>query len=385
MQPSDQQPAATERDAAVATPATATTYASDDDRWAAVQVRDRAADGHFFYSVMTTGVYCRPSCAARPALHKNVAFHATPADAERAGFRPCKRCRPDQASLAEHQASLIADACRRIEAAAMAGEDAPSLDTLADAAHISRYHFHRLFRKTTGVTPKAYATLHRTQQVKQRLSAGSSVTDAIYDAGYNASSRFYEHAQRALGMKPSDYREGGRGQAIRFAIAQCSLGAVIVAATDRGVTAIEFGDDAQALLDGLQDRFPKARLEGGNEDFEILVAQVIGVIEAQPGGLIELPLDVRGTVFQQRVWRALRDIPVGSVASYAEIAERVGNPRAARAVAKACAANPTAIAIPCHRVVKSDGAIAGYRWGVTRKTELLVREGARHGAERAAA
>ena len=345
----------------------ATTVA--DPRWAAVQARDVRADGSFFYSVKTTGVYCRPSCAARPARPENVAFHASAADAERAGFRPCKRCKPDQPSLAEQHAALVTAACRLIEQA----ETTPTLEQLARPTGLSPFHFHRVFKAVTGVTPKQYATAHRSRRVRNELERGASVTAAIFDAGYNASSRFYETANQVLGMTPSSYRAGGADSEIRFAIGECSLGAILVAQSERGVCAILLGDDPDALARDLQDRFPKARLIGGDHDYERLVAQVVGFIEAPAIGL-DLPLDVRGTAFQQRVWRALREIPAGSTVSYGEIARRIGSPRATRAVAQACASNLLAVAIPCHRVVRNDGGLSGYRWGVQRKRALLERE-----------
>ena len=346
-------------------------YASEAARWAAVTSRDAAADGVFFYSVRSTGVYCRPSCAARPAKRENVAFHASCAAAEAAGFRPCKRCKPDQPPLAEQRAALVARACRLIEA----GEEMPDLDELARTVGMSRYHFQRVFKAVTGVTPRAYAQAQRAARVRTQLAKGGSVTEAIYDAGFNSSGRFYAQSDAVLGMRPSDYRAGGAGEEIRFAVGQCSLGAILVAATAKGVCAILMDDDPEALLHDLQDRFPKAKLVGGDAQFEQWMARVVGLIETPAQGA-DLPLDVRGTAFQQRVWEALRAIPPGSTASYAEIAARIGAPKAVRAVAQACAANALAVAIPCHRVVKSDGALSGYRWGVARKRELLDREAA---------
>jgi AraC family transcriptional regulator of adaptative response/methylated-DNA-[protein]-cysteine methyltransferase len=269
-------------------------------------------------------------------------------------------------------AALVAQACRRIEAA----EQPPSLDDLAQQAGLSPFHFHRVFKAATGLTPKAYADAHRARAVRAGLAGGKrSVTDAIFDAGFNANSRFYEQADAMLGMTPSQYRAGGVDARIEFAIGESSLGAILVARSTRGVCAISLGDDAGALLRELQDRFPRAELVGGDAGFERLVAQVVGLIE-QPNIGIDLPLDVRGTAFQQRVWQALRQIPPGETASYAEIARRIGRPKAVRAVAQACAGNTLAVAIPCHRVVRSDGAVSGYRWGVERKRELLLREGA---------
>ena len=345
-------------------------YASDEQRWAAVQRRDGGADGAFYYSVRSTGVYCRPSCAARPALRRNVAFHASREEAEQAGFRPCLRCKPDQPPLAERQAELVARACRIIEAAI----DAPDLDSLAAACGVSRFHFHRLFKAHTGITPKAYAAAERNRRLQGGLAAAPSVTEAIYAAGYNSSGRFYATSSQVLGMTPTSYRAGGSGAAIRFAIGACSLGAILVAATDKGICAILMGDDPDLLVRDLQDRFPNAELRGAEADFEATVAKVVGLVEAPALGL-DLPLDVRGTAFQQRVWQALREIPCGQTVSYGELAARLGLPAGARAIAGACAANPVAVAIPCHRVVRNDGSISGYRWGVERKHALLAREG----------
>jgi len=340
-----------------------------DPRWAAVAARDASADGRFFYSVRTTGVYCRPSCAARAARPENVTFHTTTADAERAGFRPCKRCKPDQPARAEQHAAKVADLCRFIESA----EEAPTLDQLAERAGLSSYHLHRIFKEVTGLTPKAYAAAHRAKRVREELARSGTVTDAIYDAGYNSNGRFYADANEMLGMTPTNWRAGGTNTDIRFAIGQCALGAILVAQSELGVCAIALGDDPDALARDLQDQFPQARLIGGDPAFEQLVAKVVGFVEA-PGLGLDLPLDVRGTAFQQRVWQALREIPAGATASYTEIARRIGSPKSVRAVAQACGANALAVAIPCHRVVRSDGSLSGYRWGVERKSALLERE-----------
>jgi AraC family transcriptional regulator of adaptative response/methylated-DNA-[protein]-cysteine methyltransferase len=344
-------------------------FSADEERWQAVVRRDRAADGLFYYSVRSTGVYCRPSCAARLARRENVQFHATCADAEKAGFRPCKRCRPNEAALTDRQAAAVATACRAMEEA----EQMPSLDELAQAAGMSRFHFHRVFKALTGVTPKAYADAHRRTRVRDELTHSATVTDAIYGAGFGSSGRFYNATSGLLGMTPTAFRAGGRGTAIRFAVGQCWLGSILVAATDKGVCAILLGDDAPALVRDLQDRFPEAQLIGGDQAFEQLVAKVVGFVGAPKLGL-DLPLDVRGTAFQQRVWQALRKVPAGSTVTYSELANRIGRPKAVRAVAQACASNPLAVAIPCHRVVRTDGSLSGYRWGVERKRALLERE-----------
>jgi AraC family transcriptional regulator of adaptative response/methylated-DNA-[protein]-cysteine methyltransferase len=349
----------------------AVTSAADEQRWAAVVRRDPAADGEFYYAVRTTGVYCRPSCAARLARRENVSFHLTREAAERAGFRPCKRCRPDRAALAEQHAAAVARACRAIETA----ETAPALEELAAAAGMSRFHFHRVFKAITGVTPKAYAAARRAQRVRRELPVSRSVTEAIYDAGFNSSGRFYAQSAAILGMTPTDFRAGGNRAVIRFAVGECSLGSILVAATAKGVCAILLGDDPDALVRDLQDRFPRAVLTGGDREFEAAVGKVLSFVESPAIGL-DLPLDVRGTAFQQRVWQALRAVPAGSTVSYSDLAGRIGAPKAVRAVAQACAANSIAVAIPCHRVVRNDGGLSGYRWGVERKRALLDREAA---------
>lgn len=344
-------------------------YGDDEARWVAVQRRDTGADGAFWYSVSTTGVYCRPSCGARTALRRNVGFHASCGAAEAAGFRACLRCKPDQLPLGERYAQLVARACRLIDAS----DAAPNLDSLAEASGMSRFHFHRIFKSHTGITPKAYAAARRAARIERELVQGPSVTDAIYAAGFNSSARFYAGASARLGMTPTAYRAGGHGMDIRFAIGACSLGAILVAATVVGICCILLGDDPDALARDLQDRFPAAALEGADAGFNDVIARVVGYVEA-PGLGWDLPLDVRGTVFQQRVWEALRRIPSGATVSYAELAAQIGLPSGARAIAGACAANPIALAIPCHRVVRTDGALSGYRWGVERKRTMLERE-----------
>ncbi|MCG2586296.1 bifunctional DNA-binding transcriptional regulator/O6-methylguanine-DNA methyltransferase Ada [Massilia sp. TS11] len=349
-----------------------TRYATDAARWEAVRSRDKAADGQFVYAVRSTGVYCQPSCPSRPARPENVCFYPDCAAAEAAGFRPCLRCKPQAGSQLAQQAAVVARACRLLDAA----ETEPTLAALASACDFSPYHFHRLFKQHTGLTPKAYYKGRRAARVQQELGQAASVTAAIYEAGYQSSGRFYAEAAGHLGMSPRRFRAGGSGEQIHFAIAQCSLGALLVAATAKGICAILLGDEPEPLLRDLQDRFPKAELRGAEPDFEATVAAVVGLVEAPRQGL-DLPLDVRGTAFQQRVWQALRAIPPGQTVSYAELAERVGIKDGARAVAGACAANALAVAIPCHRVVRNDGALSGYRWGVARKEALLVREGSR--------
>lgn len=342
---------------------------AEDPRWARIVARDKSADGHLWYSVSTTGIYCRASCPSRPANPKNVQLHDTLESARATGCRPCKRCNPEGLSLDAENAALVAKVCRMIEDS----EEAPSLEALAEAIGRSPSYFHRMFKAATGLTPKAYASAHRANKVRDGLVSGNTVTEAMFDAGFNSSGRFYEKSTEMLGMTPSRYRSGGAEEEIKFAVAQTTLGAILVASSERGVAAILLGDDPDALVRGLQDRFPKARLIGADRDYEVLVARVVGFVES-PGIGLDLPLDVRGTAFQQRVWQALQEIPAGETVSYAEIARRIGAPKAVRAVAGACAANNIAVAVPCHRVVRSDGALSGYAWGIDRKRELIRRE-----------
>lgn len=344
----------------------------DDPRWALVVTRDRAADGAFVYSVRTTGVYCRPSCPSRAAKPAHVRFHADADAAARAGFRACRRCRPDRPSLADEQAALVASACALIADA----EDPPSLAALARHAGLSPSRFHRVFKAVTGVTPKVYADAQRDQRLRSGLGKARSVTAAAYDAGFASSGRFYARSTSALGMTPSQYRAGGPGITIRFAIGSSSLGAALIAASSVGVCAVLLGDDPAALARDLRERFPRAILIGDDRRFASVVATIIACIETPERGCT-LPLDVRGTTFQQRVWQALRSIPAGTTATYSEVAERIGAPTAIRAVARACAANALAVVLPCHRVVRTDGSLSGYRWGVERKRALLDRERAR--------
>ncbi len=340
-----------------------------DLRWVSVLARDKTADGAFWYSVATTGIYCRPSCPSRTANPKNVVLHDTLEAARATGFRACKRCKPDGPSPDAGNAAIVAEACHLIEQA----EEIPSLAELADAVKLSPGYFHRLFKSVTGLTPRGYAVGYRAGRVRRELDKDQSVTAAIYDAGFNSSGRFYEQSTGLLGMTPTRYRAGGVNEEIRFAIGASSLGAILVASSEKGVASILIGDDPNALAKDLQDRFPRARLVGGDRDYERLVAQVVGLVEAPRLGL-DLPLDIRGTAFQRRVWQALREIPSGRTVSYTELAAKIGLPKASRAVAGACAANNIAIAIPCHRVVRNDGARSGYAWGVERKRLLLSRE-----------
>jgi AraC family transcriptional regulator of adaptative response/methylated-DNA-[protein]-cysteine methyltransferase len=334
--------------------------------WAAVIRRDPEADGRFYYSVLTTGVYCRPSCAARRPRRENVAFHRDTAAAERAGFRPCKRCKPDQPPAAQRKQALVERICRLIEQA----EESPSLATLADAAGMSPFTLQRTFKSVVGVTPKAYASAQRARRLREGLRRGDTVTSALYGAGFGSSGRLHAQADKLLGMRPSEFRAGGDTAEIRFAAGECTLGSIVVAASTKGICAILLGDDVERLIAELHDQFPAAQLLGGDPEFDQWVARTVGFVDDPRIGL-GLPLDIRGTAFQQRVWQALCDIPAGSTVSYAVVADRIGQPGAARAVARACASNRIAVAIPCHRVVRQDGGLSGYRWGVERKQALL--------------
>ena len=341
----------------------------EDPRWQAVIQRNRAFDDEFVYAVKTTGVYCRPSSPSRRPKPENVIFFSSAAEAEANGFRASKRTLQDQSSTQTRHVELIAKACRAIEQA----EAEPSLETLADMTGLSPFHFHRVFKAITGMTPKKYAQAHRAEKVRDELNTDHSVTSAIYEAGFNSSSRFYESSQKILGMKPSDFKEGGNNTDIYFAVGECFLGAILVAQSVKGICAIALGDDPNELVHNLQDRFPSANLIGNDKLYEQLVARVVGFLE-DPDKQLQLPLDIQGTAFQKRVWAALQDIPVGTTVSYTDIAKKIGSPKSVRAVANACGQNHLAVAIPCHRVVRSDGSLSGYRWGIERKLLLLEQE-----------
>ena len=340
-----------------------------DPRWAALVGRQRAADGSFWYSVRTTGVYCRPSCGARTPRPENVDFHESRQSAEDAGFRPCKRCRPDQPPLTDRQSSTVAQACRLLQTL----DATTSLAELSARFKLSPWHFQRMFKAQTGLTPRAYAAALRAGKFRESLNRGDKVIDAVYEAGFGSSRAVYEQGAALLGMSPRRYRAGGTDMTLHFAVSPCSLGQVLVAASDQGVCAILLGDAPGPLEDELRSRFPAAQLERADAGFSDTVALVVSLID-DPSAGFTLPLDVRGTAFQQRVWEALRRIPSGATTTYSELANLLGAPKAVRAVASACAANPVAVAIPCHRVVRRDGALAGYRWGLARKEALLARE-----------
>lgn len=346
-------------------------FKSSESRWQAVVDRNAAANGEFYFSVLTTGVFCKPSCGARLPNRENVDFHDTAEAAEKAGFRPCKRCKPTSGSLEQRHAALVEKICRFIENA----EEEPNLQEMAKHADMSPHHFNRVFKKVTGLTPKQYVIGRRSESLKKELSQGSNVTDAIYSAGFNAASRFYEGAKPRLGMPASSFKAGGKGIEIRYTIESCWLGFILIAASEKGICSILFGDEETALQADLKRRFPHATLEPSDSesDYKTWVSEVLSLIKEPSGGL-NLPLDIHGTAFQERVWRALQTIPAGETASYAEVAKKIGHPKASRAVAAACAANPVAVVIPCHRVVRANGDLSGYRWGTERKQHLLDME-----------
>lgn len=342
---------------------------SDARRWRQLANRDPRADGQFVFSVRSTGVYCRPSCPSRAPRRENVAFHETPQDAERAGFRPCKRCRPQGASTAELRAVRVAHACRLLETSA----ETPPLARLAQDAGLSPFHFHRQFVAEIGMTPRAFARAARARRLREQLGEARNVETAAHRAGFGSTGRVYARSAALLGMRPGVYRAGAPRVAIRYASRACSLGWVLVAATERGLCAILLGDDKHALLADLRRRFGRAELRAAGAEFRATVRQVLNLID-DPRRASQLPLDLRGSAFQARVWRALQSVPCGETRSYGEIARALDAPRAVRAVAAACAANPLAVAVPCHRALRADGDLAGYRWGLWRKRELLARE-----------
>lgn len=346
-------------------------WTTPESRWAAVLDRNPSAEGHFFYAVTTTGIFCRPTCSSRRPRPENVRFFADTAAAQAAGFRPCQRCQPTAAEP-PHTAA-IRHACGRITHA----EQEPTLADLAAEAGLSHYHFQRVFKKVVGISPKQYALQQRAARVRQQLQeTAAPITEAVYEAGFGSSSGFYGQATAVLGMKPTTYQNGAQDMRIQFATRPCYLGWVLVAATPHGICAIDLGDDPAALVAALHGRFPHAHIlaAAASAPFSAQVDEILTFLEAPQQASFNLPLDIQGTAFQRRVWQALQAIPAGQTASYGQIAAQLGQPRAMRAVAQACAANRLAIAIPCHRVVRGDGSLGGYRWGVARKALLLARE-----------
>lgn len=341
----------------------------NDARWAAISGRDKDADDAFVYAVRSTGIFCVASCPSRRPRRENVNFFASATEAVEAGYRPCLRCRPDRPDRDATMREAIIAACRRLDEA----DERIALDAIARDCGMSRSHFQRSFKSVTGTTPAAYAAAKRAERVRALMRASGTATQAAYEAGFNSASRFYAHAEAQFGMAPRAWRKGGAGETIRFAIGTSSLGDVLVGATVRGVCAILIGDDADALLRNFQDQFSKAELIGNDSSFNETLAAAIALVE-RPSMRFDLPLDIAGTLFQQKVWAALRAVPPGITLSYTELAERIGAPAAVRAVARACASNRIAVAIPCHRIVRADGDLSGYRWGIARKAELLKRE-----------
>ena len=343
-------------------------------RWNAVETRDASKDGEFFYGVLTTGVYCKPSCASRRPLRKNVRFYATTAEAERDGLRACRRCKPNVAAKRDAVDVRIRNACELI---AKNADQPLSLKQIASAVGMSAFHFQRTFKASIGLTPKEFHEAERVKKLKSGLKTGGSVTDAIYDAGFGSSSRVYERADTRLGMTPLQYRQGGRGLVISHATSKTPLGLLMIGATDRGICFIQFGDSEKKLGQQLVAEYPEAShapmAKGQAATFDAWMRALAAYLEGSAVSL-DLPLDVRGTAFQMRVWRYLQTIPHGDVQSYTEVARGIGQPRAVRAVAQACASNTIALAIPCHRVIRGNGELGGYRWGLARKRALIDRE-----------
>lgn len=344
-------------------------YATEDERWQAVVERDPHADGSFFMGVTSTGVYCRPGCKSRLPRREHVRFFDSQDAAEQAGFRACKRCNPRREGTSTPQQAAILRACVLLDRA----EEPMTLAELAAAVGLSPYYFQRLFKERVGITPKQYSLQKRSERVRSRLRDDGRITDAIFEAGYNSTSRFYSQAGASLGMKPTTFKQGGDGLRLNYAIVESYLGWTLVAASDMGICAIDFGDAPEALEARLAQRFSGAVLFKNSVEFTAWVTEVVSFLRSPERGL-DLPLDVQGTAFQRKVWQALRSIPAGDTASYADVAERIGSPKAVRAVAQACAANRIAVAIPCHRVIRSDGELGGYRWGLERKRKLLELE-----------
>ena len=351
----------------------AITTLDDDARYRGVVGRDGSLDGLFWYGVRTTGVFCKPSCGARVPKRENVSYFGAVADAIAAGFRACKRCRPTTIDVSVH-VEVITSVCRWIDEAIALDAPVPSLHRLAQRTGFSPFHLHRIFKTSIGVTPRAYGAGIRARRMQERLAGGDTVSEAIVNAGYSSSSRFYEGAVQRMGMTAGRAQRGGLGETVRFAVGETSLGSMLVAATDKGVCSIQFGDDPDDLVHALERRFPSAELIGDDENFARVVSTVVAFVEAPRTGL-DLPLDIRGTAFQERVWLALTAIPAGRTMTYTQLAAAIGQPTAVRAVASACAANEIAMAIPCHRIIRASGGLSGYRWGVERKSDILQREG----------
>jgi AraC family transcriptional regulator, regulatory protein of adaptative response / methylated-DNA-[protein]-cysteine methyltransferase len=338
--------------------------------WRAIQTRDAEYDGIFWYGVRSTGVFCRPACSSRQPKRENVIFFALPEAARQAGFRACLRCRPDDLRLRDPQAELVESVCRFID---LNLEEQPNLERIGQEVKVSQFHLQRVFKKLMGITPRQYAEARRAQKFKDRIKSGQSVTGAMYEAGYGSSSRLYEKASAQLGMTPATYGKGGAGMKINYAIVECPLGRLLVAATGRGICSVTLGDRAEELRENLRAEYPRAEIEPDETRLHAQVQTLLAYLEGEMPHP-DLPLDAQGTAFQKRVWEELRRIPAGDTASYGEIARRIGQPTATRAVARACATNPVALVTPCHRVIRENGELGGYRWGIARKRRLLEME-----------
>lgn len=343
--------------------------AQDRYKWTAIVQRNKEADGYFFYGVKTTKIFCRPGCSSRLPKIDNVVFFDTTEKAKESGYRPCKRCNPEDQDPNKNLRNKIIKLCQEIEKA----EIEPSLEHLAKLVHLSPSYLQRLFKDIVGVTPKEYAVSNKMKQFKINLKENDSITSAIYESGFTSSSRAYEKLSDRMGMTPSSFKSGGKGVQIKYGIASCSLGWVLVGKTGKGICCIELGDSPDQLQELVQKDFPNADLKESSDEFSNLLQDVVNLIE-HPNKKIDLPLDFQGTAFQEKVWKALMKIQSGQTMSYSELADKIGNPKAVRAVAKACTSNKIAVAIPCHRVVKKNGNINGYKWGIQRKKKLLERE-----------
>ena len=364
------------------------TSAANEKRWQSVQMRDRGADGAFVYAVRSTGIYCRPSCASRKPRREQVEFFSLPAAAEQRGFRACLRCRPRLARLRDPRTAAVANVCREIEAqidadgAKTANGDASetrlTLRTLSSTAGMSAHQLERAFRSVMGISPRQYADARRMRRLKSRLRKGDDVTTALYDAGFGSSSRLYERAPAQLGMTPATYRQGGAGMKIHYTIVSSPLGRLLVGATERGISALYLGKDDGPLESSLRKEYPRAEIRRDRNGLEGWVGKILAHLRGREPNL-DLPTDVQATAFQRRVWEELRKIPYGATRTYSQVARAMGKPKAIRAVARACATNPVSVVVPCHRVVREDGNLAGYRWGLERKQALLEQESAERG------
>ncbi len=355
---------------------------SDERCWDALTARNAERDGQFYFGVMTTGVYCRPSCPAKQPLRKNVRFYESPGDAERDGLRPCKRCHPLAGRADEASVTKVREVCAYIQEHCESG-DAVTLETLADIAGWSPFHLHRTFKAVLGITPKQLLDACRVSALKSKLRKGGTVTEAVYEAGFGSSSRVYENVDKNLGMTPVQYREGGKDVGISYAFAKTPLGLLLAAATDRGLCFVQFGDSVDELMKELKSEYPQAKITESvarKEEMAKWMAALTDYLQGEPA-VLNFPIDVKASVFQLKVWRYLQTIPRGETRTYGEVAKAIGDAGASRAVGTACGANKVALVIPCHRVIRGDHALGGYRWGMERKTALLENEKKRYTAQ----